>query len=96
MTLAMLALVLLVENAARLSVPQLVQRGIDRGIPPIMGGGSAHELMLIVGTLCGVALVQAASRLFFPQPLRAGTADGVAEPAASGLPAPPAARHRLP
>jgi ATP-binding cassette, subfamily B, bacterial len=65
MKLAMLALVLLVENAARLSVPQLVQRGIDRGIPPIMNGGSAHELILIVGTLCGVALVQAASRLFF-------------------------------
>lgn len=65
MTLAMLALVLLVENAARLSVPQLVQRGIDRGIPPIMASGSARTLTLIVGTLCGVALVQAASRLFF-------------------------------
>jgi hypothetical protein len=36
MTLAPLALVVVVKNAARLSVPLLVQRGIDRGIPPIV------------------------------------------------------------
>jgi ATP-binding cassette, subfamily B, bacterial len=65
MTVILLALVVVVENAARLSVPLLVQRGIDHGIPPIVAGGSTHELMLIVGTLCGVVLVQAVSRLFF-------------------------------
>ena len=35
LTVALLALVVVVENLARLSVPILVQRGIDHGIPPI-------------------------------------------------------------
>src|SRR6476620_11941791 len=52
LTVAMLAVVVVVENAARLSVPILVQRGIDRGIPPILDGGSSRELMIIVGALC--------------------------------------------
>lgn len=64
-TVALLALVVVVENVARLSVPLLVQRGIDHGIPPIVDGGSAHELMLVVGALCVVVVVQASSRLFF-------------------------------
>ncbi|QRY51641.1 ABC transporter ATP-binding protein [Mycolicibacterium septicum] len=64
-TVAVLALVVVVENTARLSVPILVQRGIDRGIPPILEGGPARELMLIVGTLCVVVIVQAISRMFF-------------------------------
>jgi ABC-type multidrug transport system fused ATPase/permease subunit len=62
---ALLALVVVLENAARLSVPMLVQRGIDKGIPPIVDGGSARELILIVGALCAVVLVQATSRTFF-------------------------------
>ena len=33
----LLAVVVVVENAARLSVPLLVQRGIDHGIPPLLG-----------------------------------------------------------
>ncbi|MFI5510242.1 ABC transporter ATP-binding protein [Mycobacterium sp. NPDC051804] len=64
-TVALLALVVVVENAARLSVPILVQRGIDRGIPPIVDGGSAHTLMLVVASLAAVVLVQAVSRIFF-------------------------------
>jgi ATP-binding cassette subfamily B protein len=64
-TVALLAIVVVVENAARLSVPLLVQRGIDHGIPPIVEGHSARELMLIVATLCGVVLVQAISRMYF-------------------------------
>ncbi|BBZ19114.1 ABC transporter ATP-binding protein [Mycolicibacterium gadium] len=63
-TVALLALVVVVENAARLSVPILVQRGIDRGIPPIVDG-VRHTLMLVVATLAGVVLVQAVSRVFF-------------------------------
>ncbi len=63
--IAVLALVVVVENVARLSVPLLVQRGIDHGIPPIVDGGSARELMLVVGALCVVVLVQATSRMFF-------------------------------
>jgi ATP-binding cassette, subfamily B, bacterial len=61
----LLAIVVVVENAARLSVPLLVQRGIDHGIPPIVDGGSSRELLLIVATLCGVVLVQAVSRMYF-------------------------------
>jgi ATP-binding cassette subfamily B protein len=64
-TVALLAIVVVVENAARLSVPLLVQRGIDHGIPPIVAGGSARELLLIVAALCGVVLVQAIGRMFF-------------------------------
>jgi ATP-binding cassette, subfamily B, bacterial len=64
-TVALLALVVVVENAARLSVPLLVQRGIDRGIPPIIDGGSARTLMTVVATLGVVVLVQAISRMFF-------------------------------
>jgi len=62
---AVLAVIVVVENVARLSVPLLIKRGIDRGIPPIVDGGSARTLMLIVATLCGVVLVQAVSRAFF-------------------------------
>ena len=65
LTVALLALVVVVENAARLSVPILVQRGIDRGIPPIVDGGSARTLLMIVGTLGVVVAVQATSRMFF-------------------------------
>src|SRR3954464_4804773 len=65
LTVALLALVVVVENVARLSVPLLVQRGIDHGIPPILAGGSAHTLMVVVGVLCGVVLIQATSRVFF-------------------------------
>ena len=65
LAVALLALVVVVENAARLSVPILVQRGIDRGIPPIVDGGPAHTLLMIVGTLAVVVLVQATSRIFF-------------------------------
>ena len=64
-TVALLAVVVVVENAARLAVPLLVQRGIDHGIPPIMAGGSARELVVIVATLCAVVLVQAVSRMLF-------------------------------
>src|SRR6201991_3088682 len=64
-TVAFLAIVVVVENAARLSVPILVQRGIDDGIPPLVDGGSAHTLLVIVGLLCVVVLVQAISRMFF-------------------------------
>jgi ABC-type multidrug transport system fused ATPase/permease subunit len=62
---ALLAIVVVIENAGRLSVPLLVQRGIDHGIPPIVDGGSIRELVLIIAALSGVVLVQATSRMFF-------------------------------
>lgn len=63
--LGVLALVVITENVARLAVPLLVQRGIDRAIPPLMAGGSAGELVVVVVTLSVLAVVQAVSRLFF-------------------------------
>lgn len=63
--IALLAVVVVVENAARLSVPLLVQRGIDHGIPPIVADGTARELLVILAALCGVVLLQATSRLYF-------------------------------
>jgi ATP-binding cassette subfamily B protein len=65
MTVGLLALVVIVENVARLSVPLLVQRGIDHAIPPLVAGGSARELIIVVAVLCGVVCVQAISRLVF-------------------------------
>lgn len=61
----LLGLVVVVENAARLSVPLLVQRGIDHGIPPILQGGPARELLQVVAALCVVVVLQASFRLFF-------------------------------
>ncbi|WP_293305691.1 ABC transporter ATP-binding protein [Mycolicibacterium sp.] len=60
-----LAAVVILENVARLSVPLLVQRGIDHAIPPLLAGGSAGELVAVVATLCAVVAVQAVSRMFF-------------------------------
>src|SRR3981081_233469 len=67
LTVALLALVVIAEKRAHRSVPLLVQRGIDHGIPPILAGGPAHTLMVIVAVLCGVVLIQATSRMFFLQ-----------------------------
>ncbi|PQM44150.1 Multidrug efflux ATP-binding/permease protein [Mycobacterium talmoniae] len=53
------------ENAARLAVPLLVQRGIDRGIPPLLAGGSSRELLRVVAVLCVVVAVQALTRMYF-------------------------------
>lgn len=63
--LAVLAVVVVVENVARLSVPLLVQKGIDDGIPPLLAGGPATTLLIVVAGLCGVVVVQAGSRMFF-------------------------------
>ncbi|MDY6997493.1 MAG: ABC transporter ATP-binding protein [Actinomycetota bacterium] len=64
-TVGALAVVVVVQNAARLSVPLLVQMGIDDGIPPLLDGGSSRTLMTIVAVLGVVVVVQAASRMFF-------------------------------
>ncbi|PWJ25141.1 ABC-type multidrug transport system fused ATPase/permease subunit [Branchiibius hedensis] len=63
--IGVLALVVIVENAARLSVPILVQRGIDHGVPPLLRDGSAGPLLQIVAVLCAVVTVQAIARMFF-------------------------------
>lgn len=63
----LLALIVVVENAARLAVPILAQRGIDRGIPPIAADGSTRVLTAIIVALGAVVLVQAGSRILFLQ-----------------------------
>ncbi|RAV03757.1 ABC transporter ATP-binding protein [Mycolicibacter senuensis] len=63
----LLALIVVVENAARLAVPVLAQRGIDRGIPPIAADGSTAVLTAIIVALGAVVLVQAGSRMLFLQ-----------------------------
>jgi ATP-binding cassette, subfamily B, bacterial len=65
LSLGLLLLVAVVENAARLTVPLLVRRGIDHGIPSIMHGGSPRGLLLTVAALCGTVLVHGISRLVF-------------------------------
>ena len=65
MAVGLLAVVVVVENAARLAVPLLVQRGIDRAIPPLLSGGSASELAIVVAALCGLVVAQAISRMVF-------------------------------
>ena len=60
-----LAIVVVVENAARLAVPLLVQRGIDHAIPPLLAGGSAGELVAVVAALCVLLVIQASTRITF-------------------------------
>ena len=62
---AVLAAVVIIENAARLAVPLLVQRGIDHAIPPLLRGGPARELAIVVGALCALVVVRAVSRMVF-------------------------------
>ena len=63
--LAVMVLVVLVENAARLSIPWLVQRGIDFGIPPLLAGGSGTALYETIGLMLGALVVQTISRVYF-------------------------------
>ncbi|MDN5769820.1 MAG: ABC transporter ATP-binding protein/permease, partial [Microlunatus sp.] len=49
----------------RLSIPWLVQRGIDLGIPPLMAGGSGQALFQTIGIMLGALAVQAVSRMVF-------------------------------
>jgi ABC-type multidrug transport system fused ATPase/permease subunit len=43
----------------------LVKRGIDHAVPPLLAGGSAGELVVVVAVLCGLVVVQAISRMLF-------------------------------
>jgi ATP-binding cassette subfamily B protein len=53
------------ENLARLSVPWLVRRGIDLGVPPLLEGGSGRLLYETVGLMLAAVVLQAAGRVFF-------------------------------
>ena len=63
--LLLLALLVVLENAARLSVPWLVSRGIDLGVPPLLEGGSARVLYETVGVMIAAIIIQAVTRIGF-------------------------------
>ncbi|MFC7625966.1 ABC transporter ATP-binding protein [Microlunatus sp. GCM10028923] len=63
--IVILIAVVLVENAARLSIPRLVQFGIDFGVPPLMNGGVATELLKVLGVMLGALIMQGCARWFF-------------------------------
>lgn len=60
-----LVVAVVVENAARLSVPWMVRRGIDLGVPPLLEGGSGRVLYETVALMAGAVLVQGLTRTFF-------------------------------
>jgi ATP-binding cassette subfamily B protein len=60
-----LILAVVIENGARLSVPWLVRRGIDLGIPPLLAGASGQVLYETVALMLVAVVIQAASRMFF-------------------------------
>ncbi|MGI3779421.1 MAG: ABC transporter ATP-binding protein [Janthinobacterium lividum] len=57
--------IVLVENAARLSIPLLVARGIDDGLPPVMAGGSARTLLEVVAAMLVAVVLQSLGRVSF-------------------------------
>lgn len=67
----MLMVVVVVENAARLSIPYLVKEGIDVGIPPIRETGDLEPLLLVVGLVLVATITQAVARNLFL--VRSGT-----------------------
>jgi ATP-binding cassette subfamily B protein len=60
-----LLLIVLVENAARLSIPYLVKEGIDKGIPPIRERDDLSPLLTIVAIVLVATIVQALARQLF-------------------------------
>ncbi|MGI3781376.1 MAG: ABC transporter ATP-binding protein, partial [Janthinobacterium lividum] len=63
--IAVMIAIVLVENAARLSIPLLVARGIDAGLPPIMAGGSARTLLEVVAAMLVAVVLQSLGRVSF-------------------------------
>lgn len=61
----LLVLIVVVENAARLSIPYLVKEGIDKGIPPIRESGDTGPLYVIVGIVLVATITQALARQLF-------------------------------
>jgi ABC-type multidrug transport system fused ATPase/permease subunit len=63
--LKLLMIAVLIENAARLSIPLLVAKGIDKGIPPIRQHNDLKPLFIIVGIVLLATITQAISRNIF-------------------------------
>jgi ATP-binding cassette, subfamily B, bacterial len=65
LAIQVLLLIVLVENAARLSIPYLVKEGIDTGIPPISENNDLKPLLTIVACVLVATIVQAVARQLF-------------------------------
>ncbi|MFB4281630.1 MULTISPECIES: ABC transporter ATP-binding protein [unclassified Nonomuraea] len=63
--ITLLILIIVVSNAAGLSIPFLVSVGIDDGIPPITRGSGAGVLLTVVGVILAAAVTQALTRQAF-------------------------------
>ncbi len=63
--LPILVAAILLENAARLAMPKLVQRGLDNAVPTIMHGGTTRELWLVMAAMIAVIVTQTVTRIFF-------------------------------
>src|SRR6476620_3092608 len=61
----LLVAIVVVENAARLSIPYLVKEGIDAGIPPIQSSGDTVPRLGIVGLVLFATITQAVARNLF-------------------------------
>ncbi len=64
-SIGVLALIVVVENAARLSIPFLVKEGIDLGIPPMQRGDGPQVLLAIAGLTLLAVIIQAGTRQAF-------------------------------
>ncbi|HEX3930367.1 MAG TPA: ABC transporter ATP-binding protein [Nocardioides sp.] len=63
--LKLLMIAVVIENAARLSIPLLVAKGIDVGIPPIRRDDDIRPLVVIVAIVLVATITQAISRNIF-------------------------------
>jgi ATP-binding cassette subfamily B protein len=63
--LRLLGIAVVIENAARLSIPLLVAKGIDVGIPPIRDHDNVRPLVTIVAIVLAATVIQAVSRNIF-------------------------------
>ena len=61
----LLIAVVVIENAAVLSIPWLVQRGIDLGVPPLLAGQGGEVIYQTVGLMIAAVVVQAICRTVF-------------------------------
>ena len=81
-TVFLLAIAVVLENAARLSVPRLVQVGVDDGVPPLQRSGDSSVLTQVVVVLL-IALVvdgvDGSLARWARVKERAGRVDGVVE-----------------
>jgi ABC-type multidrug transport system fused ATPase/permease subunit len=60
-----LMVIVVIENAARLSIPYLVKEGIDTGIPPIRESDDLSPLLTVVAMVLVATIVQAIARQLF-------------------------------